>query len=246
MALLHAPDSVFSWRHTPTWLMLCAAAGAVNAIAFIASASFVTHLTGNVSRIGLGAAELTLALEGALVLGCFVLGAITAALLLQGRSSRGRRPLYAAPLLTVSALLTGVAIAGLYGAFGPLGEAMEGRLAAVFVATLAFAMGLQNAAVTATTGFVRTAHLTGPATDLGIHVVTAFYARGDQRRDAARHAALRLGKIITYTLGAAIGAVLVELFGYAAFFGPAAVVFAATLLSFVSFEREPQLQLTGM
>ena len=50
--LHHAPD-VLSLRHSPSWMLLSLAAGAVNAGAFVVCERFVSHVTGVVSRIGI-------------------------------------------------------------------------------------------------------------------------------------------------------------------------------------------------
>jgi uncharacterized membrane protein YoaK (UPF0700 family) len=132
-------------------------------------------------------------------------------------------------------LLAGVAVSGMAGVFGDFGSSVEGPRDFAFLSILAFAMGLQNAAVATSTGLVvRTTHLTGPATDLGIHLVTALYTDGEASRTALRHGALRAGKIGAFALGAAAGAALVPSARYGAFLLPATVVLAATLLSFVN------------
>ena len=85
------------------------------------------------------------------------------------------------PLVIVAMILTGIAVAGHAGAFGRFGgiHAAEPPPVAL-LSLLAFAMGLQNAAVASATGMaVRTTHLTGPATDLGIHLGTAWFLRGE-------------------------------------------------------------------
>jgi uncharacterized membrane protein YoaK (UPF0700 family) len=174
-----------------------------------------------------------LALDYGAVLGCFVVGAMSASALLEGRHYQKRRPLFALPLLLVAAILAVLAVLGLVGVFGPFGGSVDGASDFAFLCILAFAMGLQNAAVATSTGLlVRTTHMTGPATDLGVHLTTALYTEGDTRRAALRHAALRTGKIVAFALGGAVGAALAQAHGYAAFFVPSFVVLAATALSF--------------
>lgn len=235
MLALHSPQTVFSLRHAPSWLGLAFSAGAVNAIAFLACSRFVTHVTGTVTHVGMDAQAIVLALDYAVVLGCFIVGAMTSVALIDGRHYQKKKPLYAVPLLAVSAILVALAIAGTSGVFGKFGGSIEGPRDFAFLSILAFAMGLQNAAVATTTGLiVRTTHMTGPATDLGMHLATALYVEGDPRRVALRHAALRAGKIASFTSGAAAGAVLAATLQYGAFFFPAAAVLAATALSFVN------------
>lgn len=238
MLALHSPQAVFSMRHAPSWLMLAFSAGAVNAIAFLACSRFVTHVTGTVTWVGLDANTVTLALDYSVVLAFFIAGATMSAVLIDGRHHRGLRPRYATPLVTVAAILVALAVAGMVGVFGTFGGSVEGPRDFAFLSVLAFAMGLQNAAVATSTGaIVRTTHMTGPATDLGVHMATALFAEGDARRNALRHAALRAGKILAFTVGAGAGGVLARNYHFASFLLPAALVLGATAFSFVSSSR---------
>lgn len=234
MRALHAPEAVFSLRHLPSWLLLAFSAGAVNVIAYIACSRFVTHVTGTVSSIGMDASTVSLALDYTAVLCCFIIGAMSASALLDGRHYQKKRPLFALPLLLVSAILVSIGVAGMFGAFGAFGGSVEGPRDFAFLSILAFAMGLQNAAVATSTGaLVRTTHMTGPATDLGVHLTTALYTEGEARSTALRHAGLRFGKITAFASGGVAGAALAHSSGYASFFVPAGVVALATALSFV-------------
>lgn len=58
--------------------MLVAAADMVNAIAFLATQRFVTHVTGTATRLGMALASFWLAVDFAVVLVYFVLGAMAA------------------------------------------------------------------------------------------------------------------------------------------------------------------------
>lgn len=232
---LHTPETIYSPRHVPSWLLLAGAAGAVNGFAFVACQQFVTHVTGTVTRMGLEWPHVGIAAEYAAVLVSFVAGAAASALAIQARANRGKRPRWATPLITVALILAGAAVLGQYGAFGPF----DGAPAAeeppfVLLSLLAFAMGLQNAAVASTTGLsVRTTHLTGPATDLGIHLGAACFADGEERRANLRGAALRVGKVLAFMAGAGLALPLTGELEYLALLAPAAFVLIAAALSFV-------------
>lgn len=233
-ATLHTPRTIFSSRHVPSWILLAFSAGAVNAMAFCACQRFVTHVTGTATQLGVDAGNRWLALDYAIVLACFLAGAMSSVLALDARQQRGKRPLWAAPLVTVALLLAGVAVAGHLGTFGPFGASIEEPSDFLMLSVLAFAMGLQNASVASTTGLaVRTTHMTGPATDLGIHLATSFFAVGDARRAALRGAALRGGKLVAFIVGALAAVPLTRSSGYLAFLLPAVIVVLAAAISFV-------------
>lgn len=234
MLALHEPRSILSSRHAPSWALLTMAAGAVNAGAFLACRRFVTHVTGTVTLLGMDADNWHLMLDYAVVLFCFIAGATTSVFAIDGRYHRGKRPLYALPLLVVALLLALVSGLGAANVFGPFGGSVESIPDFAMLSLLSFAMGLQNAAVATTTGaVVRTTHLTGPATDLGVHLATCFFTAGERRMQALRHVALRLIKIVGFALGAAMMVPAAHRFGYLAFLLPASLVLGATALSFV-------------
>ena len=232
---LHTPDTIHAPRHVPSWLLLAAAAGGVNGFAFLACEQFVTHVTGTATRVGLEWPHLAIAAEYAVVLFGFIAGAVVSVVAIQARAARGKRPRWAAPLVAVALILVGVGVAGRGGMFGPVG----GTTAADpppfdLLSLLAFAMGLQNAAVASTAGLaVRTTHLTGSATDLGILLGAAYFGAGAERRSALRGAALRGGKMAAFIAGAGLAFPLTGAFDYLALLAPAALILVAAALSFV-------------
>jgi len=234
MLPLHKPDAVLSARNFPAWILLASSAGAVNAIAFLACARFVAHVSGNATSFGTSAAALDVAEDYGLVLLCFVAGAMVSGSLIDGRSQRKKTPLFAAPLLLTVGILVVVGTAGMLGLFGEFNGTADGVHDLIFVSVLSFAMGVQNAAVASATGLlVRTTHMTGPATDLGVQLATALHATGETRKTAFKQALLRATKITSFTVGAALGVPLAMFLKYGAFLVPAGFVFVATVMSFV-------------
>lgn len=231
---LHLPDAIYSLRHVPSWMLLTAAAGMVNVIAILATQQFVTHITGTATRFGMESATIWPALELGAVLLFFVIGAMFASWLLDVRSERGRRPLHAVPLFITASLIALVGIAGMLGVFGPFGGEVDRPADYGLLAVLCFAMGLQNGAVATSTGLVvRTTHLTGPATDLGLSLSQILFLDGEHRARAKRTAALRAGKIAAFIGGAALAVPLSRRLEFAAMFVPAAAIVVANVLSFV-------------
>lgn len=214
--------------------MLCLAAGAINGLALMACERFVTHVTGTVTRLGVEVMHLTILLDFVLVLAAFICGSAVSGLLINARAFRGKKPLFSLPLWLTAGITAGVGLGGHLGWFGAFGGTVDETLDFVLLCALSFAMGLQNAAVATSTGMlVRTTHLTGPATDLGVHLAELLWASPERRELAKRHAALRAGKIVAYATGAAVSVPLAHSFGFLGLLVPAAVISAATLVSFV-------------
>lgn len=241
-------DSVHDQRHIGLWVALTFSAGAVNATALAACQSFVTHVTGTLTRLGADFDQLALFLEYGVVLLCFVLGAMTSVLLLDGRRLRHREPWPVAPLLLVAGVIAAVGALGLLGAFGPFGTTVETAGDFALLSMLAFAMGLQNAAVATTTGMiVRTTHMTGPTTDFAIALATSLSGGPEPAIAAARRSVwLRGAKIVAFALGALAATVLARRLGYGTFFLPAVVtLLAAARLRVVLTDLRAQLTTSG-
>jgi uncharacterized membrane protein YoaK (UPF0700 family) len=192
-------------------------AGAINAGGFLAVHQYTSHLTGAISsaadNLALGAWDLALDGLGAVL--SFLLGAACTALAVNYGRRRRLASGYALPLLLEAILLL---------AFGVLG----GRLAAVdalfvpaTVMLLCFMMGLQNALITKLSqAEIRTTHMTGIVTDIGIELGRMAYWNRDpvQPKVAANRARLRLlvSLLLGFFAGAVIGALGFKHLGYLA------------------------------
>lgn len=146
-------------------------AGAVNASGFFIVGAYTSHVTGSVARIGdeIAQGHGANVLHALLLIVSFFAGAAGATAIVTRH--RGRRaPPFAAALTWEAAVLTTVALIGIWRPrFVP-------ALNAVTTALLCVAMGAQNALVTTLSGaIVRTTHLTGVVTDMGIETVQAWH-----------------------------------------------------------------------
>lgn len=228
--VVHRHEELTTLRHLPSWALLAFSAGAVNAAALLACQRFVAHVTGTVTRIGVSARDV-LALDYLLVLAAFVAGAAAAILL--ARRTGGARPAYWVPLVLVSVLLTVVGVSGHAGWFGAFGGSVETAHDFALLAILSFAMGMQNAAVATATGMaVRTTHMTGPATDIGVALAVLASGDADERASARRSLLLRGTKLFAFVLGGVVAAALAPRVAFLVFLVPAVTALVATTQSF--------------
>jgi len=147
-------------------------AGAVNAGGFLAVQSYTSHVTGAVSRmadeLALGHQALAMAALGIVLF--FLLGAFCSGLLI----NLGRRHRFQAQY-ALSLMLEG----GLLLTFGLMGyrlNELHRSFVPITVALLSFIMGMHNSVVTTISNAeVRTTHLTGIVTDLGLELSRLFY-----------------------------------------------------------------------
>ena len=107
----------------------------------------------------------------------------------------------------------------------------------VIACSLLFAMGLQNALVTKISkATVRTTHLTGLFTDLGIELSQLFFYRGQvERHKLGRSIYLRMTIIAFFFLGGVIGGFLYHHFGLKALFFAAGSLVIAMLYDSIMF-----------
>jgi len=155
---------------------LAAVAGFVNSCGFLIIGSFTSPVTGNVGRfaddLALGKSDAAL-LAAVLVLAFFI-GAFIASIALESRVLSRQTHVYGVLLLIEAALLVGFTELHRWGA--PATPRAQDAAAVLLCA----AMGMQNSLVTRLSGaVVRTTHLTGVVTDLGIETARWFwYERG--------------------------------------------------------------------
>lgn len=193
-------------------------AGAVNAGGFLAVGQYTSHMTGLASaladRLALG--EMLAALAAATALLAFVAGAATTALLVNWARRHALHSEFALSLLLEAALLL---VFGLLGAtLAELGH----LLVPVTVLLLCFIMGLQNALITKLSrAEIRTTHLTGMVTDLGIELGKLLYRglgldRDGRVRVDRERMQLHGGLVGGFLLGALAGALGFRHLGYIA------------------------------
>ena len=155
-------------------LTLCFVAGAINAGGFLAVHQYTSHMTGIVSSIAdnlaLGTKDLGVAGLAALL--SFIVGASCSTVLIIYSRRRKMNSEYALPLLLEAVLLL---------IFGPMGARIDmtgGVFVSLTVMLLAFIMGLQNAVITKlSSAEIRTTHVTGIVTDIGIELGKLLSAR---------------------------------------------------------------------
>lgn len=195
------------------WL-LAFVAGATNAGGFLAVHHYTSHMTGLVSAAAdglvLGQHETWMMAIGALLF--FVAGAATTAVLVNMGRQRQAHSIYALPLLLEAAcLLT-------FGLMGAWLSSLQGLLVPATVSMLCFTMGLQNALITKVSrAEIRTTHVTGIVTDLGIELGRALYGMGGTPVHV-NTTKLRLlgGLLLAFAVGGVAGAWAFKAIGYAA------------------------------
>ena len=194
-------------------VLLALTAGIVNSVGFMAIGLYTSHMTGLTAMLadGLALGAARVALLCVTGIGSFVLGAACCALLFNWARRRGLRSRYAIVLLVEAAL---VLLIGLLAH-----ELTSAERSWALIALLGLTMGLQNAIITKISDAqIRTTHVTGMVTDIGIELGKLVYPVRRDDPDPVRPQLDRLGLhsllVGTFFAGGVIGALAYQVIGF--------------------------------
>ncbi len=211
-------------------------AGAVNAVGFVAVAIYTSHMTGMTAMLSdhAAAGEWRLLLPPGAALLSFLAGAASTAVLfnwMRRRDTAGRFAL----VLVLEALLILL--------FGLLADSLDAVGAELLIiAVLGYVMGLQNALITKVSGArIRTTHVTGMVTDIGIELGKAAYRNRRPGTPPVQHDPSTLALLATmvalFAAGGVLGALGYSWIGYRAVIPCAFLLLAAGLLPVIDDVR---------
>src|SRR3954467_941639 len=213
--------------------------GFVDAVGFITLAGiFTSNMTGNTAALAARFAEFnwSAVFHFLFVIGAFFGGTVISSSIAAGGQRFGIRSVYALALSLELVLLSAFLLSGQWA----LSHGIQPGYAIIWLP--AMAMGLQNATITQIAGaVVRTTHVTGVLTDLGIESVQLLFWLRDRTSGSwmqrlrhafwlsAKHTSfqrlLLLGSIwCSFTLGAGLGVWALHRFGLHCLVGPIAML----------------------
>jgi uncharacterized membrane protein YoaK (UPF0700 family) len=193
-------------------------AGATNAGGFLATKIYTSHMSGLVATVAdflvLGQFEVVLTALGAIA--SFVLGAATTALMVNWARRSQLQSRYSLPLLLEAALLL------LFALVGRRLETTGFAFVSTTVVLLGYLMGLQNALITKISNArIRTTHVTGMVTDIGIELGRMLYwnrdadgAVGERVVADRQNLQMLLGLVGLFLAGGLVGAAGFSRFGF--------------------------------
>jgi uncharacterized membrane protein YoaK (UPF0700 family) len=197
-------------RHLARYLAFVA--GAANAGGFLAVRQYTSHMSGIVAAMAdnLALGSVRLMLSGLAAVLSFLLGAFLTTLFVRWARERGLESEYALPLLVEAGLLV---------LFGFTGQVFVGGRVLGTVMLLCFTMGLQNAIITKlSNAVIRTTHLTGMITDIGIALGRIVFgaANGSDDGNSGDLANLRLlaSLVVLFFIGGVTGALGFKYVGF--------------------------------
>lgn len=201
-------------------------AGLINIGGFMACHRFVSHVTGFATFFGYEINQTdTKHAAGMLTVPLFFLfGSMLSGFLVDIRLKLHKKPKYYIVFGLIFFLITVVLIAGMSGQFGIFGEPYEYFRDSALLTLLCLICGIQNGTITSVSkSVVRTTHLTGITTDLGVGLVRFFHRKKLKHEYGHESAAnlMRIGIILFFILGSVAGGYVFKNLGYAGFGVPA-------------------------
>lgn len=200
--------------------VLAFVAGAINAGGFLAVNRYTSHVTGILSAVAddLVLGHSTLVAAGVVAVLAFMGGAATTAILINWARRRRMHSEYALSLMLEAVLLL------VFGLMGANLAAWTELMLPATVVLLCFVMGLQNAIVTKISqAEIRTTHMTGIVTDLGIELGRLLYWNRSPEANQAHYVVANRDKLrihLTilglFVAGGLVGAVAFKQLGFAA------------------------------
>lgn len=193
---------------------LAAVAGALNTAAFETVGFFSANMTGNVSSLSDTVAKFNLhaGLIFFMIVMLFIAGATFSTLIINAGRRRQFRGIYAINILIEGVLLLILGIIESWFHYDNAGG--------ILVLSLSFLMGIQNAVVTRISkARVRTTHVSGTATDIGIEIAMLFdvLRRKESPKDAPLYIErirLHVFTILAFLAGGVFGILLLNLMSY--------------------------------
>ncbi len=187
--------------------LLSFVAGLVNVAGFLAIQRLTTNVTGHFAFFVDEIFQLNI-WQGFiyfLYIFFFFLGSFVSSLLVEIISKKSERLIYIIPIVIESIILLLLAV---------FGQFLVLQTADFFACSLLFAMGLQNSLVTTiSNATVRTTHLTGLFTDLGIELSQLFFYKQKDQKDKLRSSIkLRLTIITFFFIGGLSGGIFYSTF----------------------------------
>jgi uncharacterized membrane protein YoaK (UPF0700 family) len=217
--------STYTRSNIMVWMLMAFQGGVLNIGGFFACHRFVSHVTGFATFFGVEVSEsrFSQALGLLSVPFLFLCGSMVSGQLVDIPLRTEKKPKYYVVFGVMLFLILFVVIGGANGFFGRFGEPSGAFKDYFLLALLCLICGLQNGSVTTVSkAVIRTTHLTGITTDLGIGLVRVFHkklllGKIDEDKRANK---IRLGIIFSFGLGSVVGGFIFRDFAYRGFLLP--------------------------
>lgn len=216
-------EDVYRKEYTLLWVLLSFKAGLLNAAGFLIAGSYVSHITGFGTQIGiaLGHHEYTFGAELLVIPIAFIGGAVFTSMVLDANYSKDKVPHYPVVQLAITSLIGLISIGFAAGFFSPDMSVGHSVSSVILIGMLCFVCGIKNALTTwASHGKIRTTHITGLSTDIGLHLPKLFRPSGATSRYPESRAVtyVRVATLASFSIGSCMAAILIPTVGHGIFY----------------------------
>ncbi len=224
MTVLHVNiKDIYKKEYILLWAILAFKAGLLNASGFLIAGSYVSHVTGFGTQVGLamGHDEFTFGIELLVIPFAFIGGALIVSLVLDREYTSTQIPRYPLVQSMITFLLGVIVFLFVSGAFSTESPLIHDENSILLIGLLCLVCGLKNGLTTwATSGKIRTTHITGLATDIGLHLPKLFRPSEASSRypEPKKVTYVRIITIISFSLGSGLAALLIPTIGYRVFY----------------------------
>lgn len=216
---------IYKKQYVTLWSALSFKAGFINAAGFLATGSYVSHVTGFGTQVGisLGHQDYVFGLGLLSIPVTFILGGVLTSLILDRKYSHNEIPNYPLVQGIITSLLGLIALSGeevFLNRHVPFFDKYKDIL---LITLICLVCGMKNALTTwATSGKIRTTHLTGLSTDIGLNFLNSFRGVGHLTRHPEKKRVnwIRILILISFSIGSCISAMIFPFMGYKIFIIP--------------------------
>jgi uncharacterized membrane protein YoaK (UPF0700 family) len=214
---------LYKKRYALLWSLLSLKAGMINAAGFLILGSFVSHVTGFGTQIGvaIGHDRYILTADILLIPISFILGSFYVGYKLDKNYSEKIIPDYHQVQILITLVLGLICLLFYSNFFSIKNQSLFESRTLVLITLLCFACGLKNGLTTwITHGKIRTTHMTGISTDIGLHLHKMFRSKSISTKfpESKRVNIVRIMTLISFFIGSFISALLVPTIGYKVFY----------------------------
>lgn len=232
-------DDLYRPRYVILWMILALKAGYLNAAGFLATGKFVSHVTGFGTQMGISITheDYLFGYELLIIPIAFILGSSIPAWVLDHDYAKDRLPKYHYVQILVTIGLGIVLLLGLKGEFGAFSTIADDQDDIVLIGFLCFILGMKNGLTTwATYGKIRTTHLTGLATDIGLHLPKIFRDNNLSRMPESRRVnTVRVLTFLSFSFGSLVAAFVFPRYEYHGLIYPFFLSIGLSVISYFSY-----------
>ena len=233
-------DALYEPKNIFLWFLLAFQGGFLNVGGFLGVGRFVSHVTGFATLFGIEAYKnhwgVAFGMFSTPIF--FIIGTMFSAWFTERQRILGKEPQYTKIFVLLIICLGTTGILGQQGFFGDFGNNLDSLQNFSYLFLLAFICGLQNAIITSVSGAtIRTTHLTGTATDLGIGLIRNFTIYPNLERKDIFATWCRFGIFVSFAFGSFLGAYVFMNLKFQGFLLP------VLISSFVAYRIRPHTKL---